>query len=188
MIIVYFIFGEFYHITAFKVFSFETFIYYYTGIILGKNYDSWFSKYKAISKIKKYLISIYCLFVLSIFLINYLLYRTLPSGLILIKNILLIFMAFHIFDITNLVNHNFIQKSIKLSKYTFMIYMIHPFLLEIIEKIFFIVLPHNSFFALMDYIFAPIITISLIIIICILLKKVCPKLYRFINGNRKIAV
>lgn len=66
----------------------------------------------------------------------------------------------------------------------FMIYAIHPILLEIIEKIVYLIFPHSPTFALIDYIFAPVITIAIIISICFLLKKYVNGLYRVVSGSR----
>lgn len=69
------------------------------------------------------------------------------------------------------------------SKYSFFIFTIHPFLLECIQKVFYLCLPHNELTALVDYICSPVITIAICIIIAYSINKTSFKLYKILGGR-----
>lgn len=72
-----------------------------------------------------------------------------------------------------------------LSGLSFMIYSMHGIILECIEKTIYIVFSHNALWATIDYFVAPTVTLMVIVPLCIAMKKVCPRLYKILNGNRK---
>lgn len=67
---------------------------------------------------------------------------------------------------------------------SFMIYSVHPLLLEIIEKVIYLVFPHNDLWMMVDYVVAPIVCLGLIVVICLLWKKLLPGVYKVFNGGR----
>lgn len=72
---------------------------------------------------------------------------------------------------------------IQITKYNFFIFLIHPFLLECIQKIFYITLPHNEFSALSDYLISPVITIAICILSGYLLDKHIHNVYNLLGGR-----
>ena len=68
-------------------------------------------------------------------------------------------------------------------KISFFIYCTHSMILESVEKLFLIFLGNNILGAFVDIIFAPLITISLIILVAYILKKdSC--IWKILTGNR----
>lgn len=67
---------------------------------------------------------------------------------------------------------------------SFMIYALHPFVLEAVEKCFYVLFPHRGIWMLVDYIVAPIICLLIIFVVCLLWKKVLPSVYKVFNGGR----
>ena len=67
---------------------------------------------------------------------------------------------------------------------SFMIYSIHPLLLEIIEKGFYLLFPHNDLWMMVDYVLAPVLCLVVIIGICWAWKKLLPGVYKVFNGGR----
>jgi len=69
-------------------------------------------------------------------------------------------------------------------KTSFLIYVCHHIILEPIEKCLLYAFGNNTVGAIIDILFAPTITILIIIFISNLLKKYTPRLYAIINGGR----
>lgn len=69
-------------------------------------------------------------------------------------------------------------------KMTFFIYCSHHIILESIEKIWLIVFKNTVAGAITDFIFAPIITIIIIVVMGKFLKKHCGKVWVIITGGR----
>ena len=67
---------------------------------------------------------------------------------------------------------------------SFMIYSSHFIILESVEEVFYRLFPHNGLWMMVDFFVAPLITLGIITVACHLLKKVCPKVYMILNGNR----
>jgi len=67
---------------------------------------------------------------------------------------------------------------------SFMIYSMHTIILESIEEIIYIFMPHNALWMMIDFVVAPLITVPIIVVVCILMKKFLPKVYTVLNGNR----
>ena len=65
-----------------------------------------------------------------------------------------------------------------------MIYALHPLILEIVEKIIYLLFPHTALWMLVDYIVAPVICLALVYGVCILWKKILPSVYKVFNGGR----
>ena len=68
-------------------------------------------------------------------------------------------------------------------KNSFFIYMIHEIILEVIEKLLFLLFDHNEIFALIDYFLAPAITLLIIYIIYRFLL-LFPKTMSLLTGAR----
>ncbi len=66
---------------------------------------------------------------------------------------------------------------------SFFIYCTHSMILESIQKIFFILLPHNTLFIILDFILSPIITVLIIILLSHIIKKL-PKVWKVLSGGR----
>lgn len=66
---------------------------------------------------------------------------------------------------------------------SFMIYSLHPLLLEFIEKVIYLCFPHSGLWMMVDYIVAPIICVALICGVCFVWKKLLPGVYKCFNGG-----
>lgn len=67
-------------------------------------------------------------------------------------------------------------------KDTFFIYLSHEMILEPIEKIVYLLFGDTNMWALFDYLFAPVLTIAILLLIAELLKKI--KIYKYLVGGR----
>ena len=67
---------------------------------------------------------------------------------------------------------------------SFFIYCTHSLILEGIEKLFFIIFKNTFHGAVIDFIFAPIITITIILLLSYFLSKYTPKIWKVICGGR----
>lgn len=97
-------------------------------------------------------------------------------------NILCGIIAF--WGILDSITNNFQQKIIHLSKYSFIIYVMHAYIVKSIKNIVAYFYWGNEFVALLTYILLPIVTTILIIYISRLWFKIAPKFYYFATGNR----
>lgn len=66
---------------------------------------------------------------------------------------------------------------------SFFIFTIHPFLLECIQKLVYLALPHNELSALLDYVISPTVTISICVMIAMQMRKIAMPLYSFLGGR-----
>ena len=66
---------------------------------------------------------------------------------------------------------------------SFVIYCSHSFILESVEKLFLILLKKTLLGATMDFLFAPVITLCIILAVSAVLRKVKP-VWRLLSGNR----
>lgn len=69
-------------------------------------------------------------------------------------------------------------------KISFFIYVSHIMILESTEKLFYLTIGDNTIGAIVDHIFAPVITISVIIGIAYLLRTYMPLCWKILNGGR----
>lgn len=67
---------------------------------------------------------------------------------------------------------------------SFFIYCTHALILEAVEKVFLILFKNTVMGAMIDFVFAPIITLSIIILLSYVLKKYFPKLEKILCGGR----
>lgn len=66
----------------------------------------------------------------------------------------------------------------------FLIFAVHPFLLEVFQKINYIIFPHTPIFAIMDYFVSVIITVILVILLGRFSSKYIPSIYSILLGKR----
>lgn len=71
-----------------------------------------------------------------------------------------------------------------LTGFSFMIYALHPLVLEMIEKVVYLALPHNDVFMMASYVAAPTLCVAVITGVCLLWKKWLPKIFGVFNGGR----
>ncbi len=152
----------------------SSFIYYYLGAIGGYYYKEQIEKISVISKkwvavIALGLLGLVLSIIGNIFDIN----NNFLNNLVIIVLLLLILSSSKI---------AFPKSFLGLS---FMIYSMHLIILECVEKIIFIIFPHNALWAMVNYFIAPVITLMIIVVLCAAMKKVCPRFYAILNGNRK---
>lgn len=69
-------------------------------------------------------------------------------------------------------------------KHTFFIYCAHGIVLESVEKIFLLVLGNTIYGSVLDYILAPVITLTLIFLFAKFVKYKMPVMWRVLNGGR----
>lgn len=153
----------------------ESFIYYYLGAIIGYYYRDKTEKIVAIqTKQKVIMFSILFLLGVALFFAS----NIYNINVTLVRNLIMVLFLFLLSSLPKIKIHSF------LLGLSFMIYSMHPIILEAIEKVVFIILPHNAFFATVDYIIAPVVCVVIILCVCALLKKMLPAIYRLLNGNR----
>lgn len=73
---------------------------------------------------------------------------------------------------------------LKYSSYSFLIYVMHPYLVKILKNSIAYLFYENEFIALITFIFLPIIVTCIIIIIGYYWKKSSVKTYNIVTGNR----
>jgi hypothetical protein len=69
-------------------------------------------------------------------------------------------------------------------KITFFTYVAHDLLLEMLEKVVLLIWGKRTIFALLDYIFAPIIVFILLVAIAAFMRRFIPKIWNVITGER----
>lgn len=145
-------------------------VYYVIGIVLGthyknrviKNYDN-----------KEKIISLFVLLILIV--LNYL-YRSRYISII----------SYSIFPIVIWILTDFLSTSNSpkwFMKVSFVIFVSHEMILEPIEKIIYLVLGSNEISAIIDFTFAPILTVIIIILICSIVRK-NKIIWSLLSGNR----
>lgn len=77
-----------------------------------------------------------------------------------------------------------LRVGVLLTGVSFMIYALHPLVLEMIEKAMYLALPHNDLFMMASYVAAPTLCVVLITGACLLWKTWLPKVYGVFNGGR----
>lgn len=151
-------------------------VYYYIGAVIGYHYSDFAENFVVADKKRQAIATLACLCVAGV--------------LFWMKNVCKIdqaelfrdlAMAFLLFFVVASGN---IRIGGAFAALSFMIYSIHPLLLEIIEKMIYLYCPHDDLWMMMDYIVAPVVCVLLIVGICLLWKKVLPKTYRLLNGGR----
>lgn len=94
----------------------------------------------------------------------------------------LIFLAIGIFYIFDFIK---VQKTpSKMFNCSFIIFACHSLLLETVQKCLRIVLPINTVTIIIDYLGSAIITVVLICIFSLILRKIFPKVYSILSGGR----
>ncbi len=72
----------------------------------------------------------------------------------------------------------------KISTITFFIYSAHGTVLELLQAGFGALVPKNSAFALVEYLILPIITLTILVLVSLFLKKYLSRIWRVLNGSR----
>lgn len=67
---------------------------------------------------------------------------------------------------------------------TFFIYSGHGTILELFQQLHLHIFPHNAVTALAEYVCLPVITLGILVLASILLKRFMPKLWKLVNGGR----
>ena len=101
-----------------------------------------------------------------------------PHGVI--WQIVIIMSVWYLFDIIRSVE----KEPRSWMKYSFFIYCAHDLILEAMEKIWLIIAGKRVWAAAVDYIFAPAVTVCILVFVANLLKKIMPGTWKIINGNR----
>lgn len=100
------------------------------------------------------------------------------------KLVLLIGVAFFIILAQKLNASSLQNKLLKLSKYSFFIFLFHEYNMRIYTKIAAAALPNNSVSQLIQFVGNVIVIITLCIILGFILKKLSPNTYNLITGSR----
>ena len=175
--------GELVDWKTYKLISLENVIYFYIGAILGYHYREKIVYSGKLDKVKRAGIMIVSL-VISIILFFFTHVNPILEleNFHILRKISLIIFFFLIFDGLDFswINGSFWELN-------FLIYSMHPLVLEIIEHIIYLVFPKNTTWALIDFVAAPILTILVICIACSVLRKISIGLFNLLNGCRKIS-
>lgn len=139
---------------------FAALIYYYLGAIIGNN-QSYITEIcgKYIQKRRTILVLISIFIVLASFITIDVMKIQYLSNLDIFRNFSLLYLLWE------LVNTFQITFSGWITKITFLIYAIHPLVLECIEKIIYKVFPKSTIGPVIDHCLAPTITLLLIFVI-----------------------
>lgn len=152
----------------------ERFAYYYIGALIGYYYRR--EAENIVSMDKKKVIGITLVLLLleaALFLV------TLKYGAMYrVRDLAMTFLFFFLILCFN------VRITGAFASFSFMIYALHPLILEAIEKVFYLMCPHTAVWMLMDYILAPVICIIIVCGVCILWKKLLPTVYKLFNGGR----
>ena len=154
----------------------ERFAYYYIGALIGFYYPS--AAESVVGMKKKHIVGITSvLFVLE----TALFWMTNVLGFSSMMRLRDLVMAFLLFFLVVCFNLRITGKFASLS---FVIYALHPLLLEMIENVLFLLLPQSALSLLIDYVAAPVVCLVIIFAVCMLWKKVLPSVYKVFNGGR----
>lgn len=96
--------------------------------------------------------------------------------------LLILLGCFALWEITNCLDYS--RQPKWYFKITFFIYCMHDLLLEALEGVFFLVFGSHSFFALIDYVFMPLIVVGICICISFVLRKYLSKAWFILAGGR----
>lgn len=151
-------------------------VYYYIGAVIGYHYSHFAEQFVMMDRKRQIITTLTCLCA--------------AVGLFWLKNVCKIDQAELFRDLAMAFLLFFAVVSCRLriggafAALSFMIYSIHPLLLEIIEKMIYLYCPHTDVWMMIDYVVAPVICVALIVSICWLWKKVLPRMYKVFNGGR----
>lgn len=113
-----------------------------------------------------------------------LLFNTYINNILLLHKLNILCGIITYWMILDYIPYNFQQRIINLSKYSFIIYVMHAYIVKSIKNAVAYFYWGNEIVALLTYILLPLATTILIIYISKLWVKTCPKLYYFTTGNR----
>lgn len=181
LIIIFELFGEITFYQYYWILSLSSVIYFFTGAIIGEYYrDAVINSVNQNKKIRVLVCMIAVLLFLTDFVNCYVWHIPGVPSLKLFKNFALITALFMILDC------RILKKPGRLSNLTFMIYAMHSLILESVEKIIYLLLPHTPLFAGIDYFLAPVITLLIICTVCMVMNRYVPSLYGILSGNRRM--
>lgn len=153
----------------------NSFVYYYIGAVAGHYYTEQLEKIATMHPNKKVACIVFCIFGFALSLVA----NMFHINITIIGNLAVILLLLIVLSVPRFKIPPF------LLGLSFMIYSLHSILLECVEKIIYIVFPHNALWAMIDYFTAPAITFVMIVGLCAAMKKICPHLYEMLNGYRK---
>lgn len=143
-------------------------IYYFVGAYIGINH-------KDIPKIRNRKL-IYTAVVILI----------IAGGIILaggrLNPFMILISCFALWEITNYIEYN--RQPRWYIHISFFIYCTHDLLLEALEGVFFLVFGYGSIFALLDYVFMPLVVVGICILISFVLKKYLNAIWCILSGGR----
>lgn len=171
---IYMFFGNISYLGDYRLISLDTLVYYLSGAFLGKYYQKDIENTVNMKIGKKTILTLSSLCVsLAMFFVG----LHIEINFSIIQNVLLLFSIYLILDFV------VSDKTVRNTNLSFLIYCMHPLILEIVQKIVYKTLGHTQVIAMVDYIFSPIVTISVIYIVIKILKKV-PVIYGLACGGR----
>ena len=148
--------------------------YYLFGALLGRYFQSELEKAFSIDVKRKIVMVLSAIvFSLAIFFVK----PYININLDIVQNILSVFSLFLILDFVSL------SKVIRNTNLSFLIYCMHPLILEVVQKLVYKLLGQSQVIAFFDYIFSPIVTLCIIYVVIKLLKKI-PLIYSLACGGR----
>lgn len=154
----------------------ERFTYYYIGAIIGYYYRQ--EAENVVSMEKKKMIGITLVLLVIEIVLFWITFVLEYLKMIRVHDLAMAFLFFFLILSFNLrITGTFASLS-------FMIYALHPLVLETIEKMIYLLCPHTALWMMVDYIVAPVICLVLVCGVCILWKKVLPSVYKAFNGGR----
>ncbi len=69
-------------------------------------------------------------------------------------------------------------------KHSFLVFAMHVNVGAIVTKLLYLALPKSYIFAIPNFIATTIITLLIIELFCVALKKLCPKVFELLSGGR----
>lgn len=156
----------------------ESSFYYFIGAILGYHYREWVESVVTLKKKWQIGITIglFCVVAVLFWFKN--VCKIDSVELVMIRDLFMAFLMVFFVVICNVRITGFF------AGLSFMIYCIHPLLLEMIEKTIYLCMPHTELWMVLDYILAPALCILIITGVCALWKKWLPSVYQLLNGGR----
>ena len=155
-----------------NILSSESILFFITGGILNRNVN--IVNYKTNEK----------MLFLFLFIWVILSFNTYINNILLLHKLNILCGIIVYWMILDYIPNNIQQKIIYLSKYSFIIYVMHAYVVKSIKNIVAYFYWGNEIVALLTYVLLPIITTILIIYISRLWVKSYPKFYYFTTGNR----
>lgn len=154
----------------------ERFAYYYIGAVIGYHYQQEAENVVLMKKKKVVGITLVLLLLeVALFWMT----NVLGIGrLMRIRDLVMAFLIFFLIVCFDL------RVTGKFAALSFMIYAMHPLVLEMVEAGIALLVPYTSLGMLLNYILAPVICLAIVVMVCVVWKKVLPSVYKVFNGGR----